>query len=248
MDLGIGGRTAAVAAASAGLGYAAAEALAAEGVRVVICSRDAGRVREAAARIGRGCVGVACDVSTPEGGARFAHEARAVLGHVDIAVLNGGGPRAGGFAATGPDDYRAALDASLMASVAMTHAVVPAMRERGWGRVVAITSVSARQPIPSLILSSTARAGLTAFLTTVAREVAVDGVTVNSVQPGSHATDRMRQLHGDDPAAGVAGIPAGRMGDPADFGRVVAFLCGEPARYVTGVHLQVDGGAYAGLQ
>ena len=159
MDLGIRGRTAAVAAASAGLGYAAAAALAAEGVRVVICSRDAGRVRDAAARIGADCVGVACDVSTPEGGARFAQEARAVLGHVDIAVLNGGGPRPGGFAATGPDDYRAALDASLMASVAMTHAVVPHMRERGWGRVVAITSVSARQPIPSLILSSTARAG-----------------------------------------------------------------------------------------
>lgn len=247
VDLGIRGRTAAVAAASAGLGYAAAEALAAEGVRVVICGRDAERVRDAAARIGHDCVGLACDVATAEGGARFVEEARAVLGHVDIAVLNGGGPKAGGFGATRPEDYRAALDASLMASVAMTHAVVPGMRERGWGRVVAITSVAARQPIPSLILSSTARAGLTGFLKTVAREVAADGVTVNSVQPGSHATDRMRQLHGDDPSAGVAGVPAGRMGDPGDFGRVVAFLCGEPARYVTGVHLQVDGGAYSGL-
>jgi 3-oxoacyl-[acyl-carrier protein] reductase len=247
VDLGIRGRTAAVAAASAGLGYAAADALASEGVRVAICSRDAARARDAASRIGHGCVGIPCDVSTPEGATRFVCEAREALGHLDIAVLNGGGPKPGGFAATRPEDHRAALDATLMAAVAMTHEVVPAMRERGWGRVVAITSVSVRQPIPTLILSTTARAGLTGFLKTVAREVAADGVTVNSVQPGSHATDRMRQLYGDDPAAGVAGIPAGRMGDPADFGRVVAFLCGEPARYVTGVHLQVDGGAYAGL-
>jgi len=177
----------------------------------------------------------------------FVDLARERLGHVDILVANGGGPKPGNFAALNTADYLPALQQSLLSVVAMCEATVPAMRERKWGRVVAITSISVRQPIANLMLSNTARAGVTGFLKTVAREVAADGVTVNSVQPGSHATDRMRQLYGDDPSAGVAGVPAGRMGDPGDFGRVVAFLCGEPARYVTGVHLQVDGGAYSGL-
>ncbi len=115
------------------------------------------------------------------------------------------------------------------------------MQERGWGRVVAITSLSVRQPMAQLILSNTARAGATAFLKTLAREVAPDGVTVNSVQPGMHLTDRLVQVYGDD-------LPDRPMGDPADFGRVVAFLCGEPARFTTGVQLHVDGGDYAGLQ
>jgi 3-oxoacyl-[acyl-carrier protein] reductase len=129
----------------------------------------------------------------------------------------------------------------------MCHAAVPAMRERKWGRVVAITSIAVRQPIANLMLSNTARAGLTGFLKTLAREVAADGVTVNSVQPGVHATDRVAQVYGSTPDAAALGIPAGVIGDPADFGRVVAFLCSESSRFVTGVHLPVDGGAYAGL-
>lgn len=249
MELGIAGRRAAVAAGSAGLGFASASALAAEGVQVVICGRDRERVESAAQRIGRGCVPLVCDVSTAEGGTRFVAEAQEALGGtIDILVTNAGGPPAGTFESTPVESYPAALELNLMSVVAMCKAAVPAMRNQGWGRVVAITSVSVRQPIANLILSNTARAGVTGFLKTLAREVAVDGVTVNSVQPGFHATDRILQLNGGQaPDAATLGIPAGRIGDPADFGHVVTFLCSEHARFVTGSHLPVDGGAYAGL-
>lgn len=131
--------------------------------------------------------------------------------------------------------------------IAMTKLVVPAMQTRKWGRVVAITSVAVRQPIASLILSNTVRAGLTGFLKTVSREVAPDGVTVNTIQPGIHATDRITQLYGSTPDVGAMGIPAGVIGDPKDFGNVTAFLCSESAKFITGANLQVDGGAYSGL-
>jgi 3-oxoacyl-[acyl-carrier protein] reductase len=128
----------------------------------------------------------------------------------------------------------------------MCYEVVPAMRAQQWGRIVAITSIAVRQPIANLILSNTARAGLTGFLRTLAREVAADGVTVNSLLPGLHATERIAALHSGegDPAAG---IPAGVIGDPADFGRIAAFLCSEYARFMTGTAIQVDGGAYQAL-
>jgi 3-oxoacyl-[acyl-carrier protein] reductase len=129
----------------------------------------------------------------------------------------------------------------------MCYDTVPAMREQKWGRVVAITSIAVRQPIGGLILSNTARAGLTGFLRTLAREVAADGVTVNSVLPGIHATDRMTTLYGPDMTGAADGIPAGHVGDPGDFGTVTAFLCSEAANFVTGVALQIDGGQYAAL-
>jgi 3-oxoacyl-[acyl-carrier protein] reductase len=131
-------------------------------------------------------------------------------------------------------------------AIAMCYEAVPAMRERTWGRVCAITSIAVRQPIATLILSNTARAGLTGFLKTLAREVAADGVTVNSVLPGLHATDRVTSLYADEQSV-TAGIPAGRLGDPSDFGRIAAFVCSEPASYLTGAAIQVDGGAYGGL-
>ena len=246
MDLGISQRTAAVAAASAGLGFASAKALAEEGVRVVICSRDADRVAQAAQKIGNGCVGVVADVSTSQGALDFIRQAQEILGHIDIVVANGGGPPAGNFASTGLDLYPAALERSMLATVAMCKEVIPSMQQRGWGRVIAITSTAVRQPFANLILSSTARAGLTAFLKTVATEVAANGVTVNTVQPGTHATDRIKQLYGSMEGA-AEGIPAGVVGDPSDFGSVVAFLCSEQAKFVTGAHLQVDGGSYPGL-
>lgn len=247
MDLGIRGRTAAVAAATAGLGFASAKALVAAGVRVAICGRTSQRVAAAVAALGGDTVGIECDVATPGGASMFVEMARERLGHVDILVANGGGPKPGNFASLTVDDYLPALEQSLLSVVAMCQAAVPAMRERTWGRVAAITSVSVRQPIANLILSNTARAGVTGFLKTLAREVAADGVTVNSVQPGIHATDRITQLYGAQPDAKQLGIPAGVVGDPADFGKVVAFLCGEPARFITGVHVPVDGGSYAGL-
>jgi len=249
VDLGLAGRRAAVAAASGGLGFGAAAALAAEGARVAICGRDRGRIDDAVARIGGDCVGLVADVSDAAGGAGFVAAATEALGGVDVLVANGGGPPPGTFDSTPVDAYGGALDLNLLSVVGMCKAAIPAMRERRWGRVVAITSLFVRQPAPNLILSNTARAGVTAFLKTVSREVAGDGVTVNSVQPGLHATDRVRALYGDtlpDPVA--LGIPAGVIGDAADFGAIVAFLCSDHARFVTGVQLHVDGGSYSGLQ
>lgn len=248
MDLGIAGKRAAVAAGSAGLGLGTAVALAAEGVHVAICGRDEARLAQAAERCGPGTVPIVADVSTTEGATRFVEEATGALGGLDIVVPNAGGPPRGGFATTSVDDHRAALELSLLSVVAMCHAAVPGMRAQGWGRIVAITSIAVRQPIPGLILSNTARAGATGFLKSLAREVAGDGVTVNSVQPGTHDTARVRSGPGADVSGLAAAIPVGRLGDPDDFGRVVAFLCSAHAGFVTGAHLNVDGGAYAGLQ
>jgi 3-oxoacyl-[acyl-carrier protein] reductase len=247
MDLGLAGRTAAVAGASSGLGLAAARALTAEGVRVAICGRDRERVEAAAAGLD-GAVAVVADVSTIEGATGFVEAATEALGRVDILVPNAGGPPPGTFASTPPEAYLPALELNLLSTVAMCHAAVPSMCERGWGRVVAITSMSVRQPIPSLILSNTARSGVTAFLKTLALEVADRGVTVNSVQPGLHATDRLRSLYGGNVEAAAKEVPAGMVGDPEDFGAVVAFLCSEHARFVVGAAVPIDGGAYRGLQ
>jgi 3-oxoacyl-[acyl-carrier protein] reductase len=186
MDLGIAGRRAAVAAGSSGLGLASAAALAAEGVEVAICGRDEERLAAAAERIGDACTPIVADVGTPDGAAGFVDAACAAIGPIDILVPNAGGPPPGTFASTDVEAYRTALDLNLMSVVAMCKTAVPPMQERGWGRVIAITSVSVRQPIASLILSNTARAGATAFLKTLALEVFADGVTVNSVQPGLH--------------------------------------------------------------
>jgi 3-oxoacyl-[acyl-carrier protein] reductase len=247
MDLGLTGRTAAVAGGSAGLGFATAQALANDGVRVVVCGRDEKRAIDAALKIGNSSVGISCDVSSVVGGESFVEQATKILGHIDILILNSGGPPAGTFTSTSVESYDKAFANGLMSMIAMTKLVVPQMQSRKWGRVVAITSIAVRQPIANLILSNTARAGLTGFLKTVSREVAGDGVTVNTVQPGTHDTDRIRQLYGATPDAKALDIPAGFVGDPKDFGSVVAFLCSEPAKFITGVNLQVDGGAYTGL-
>ena len=240
MDLGIAGKRAAVAAASSGLGLESARALAAEGVVVAMCGRDAERIEAAAADVGHGAIPLVADVSTADGATGFIEAATAALGGIDILVTNAGGPPAGNFESTPLDSYQGALDLNLLSVVAMCSAAVPAMREQRWGRVVAITSVSVRQPIANLILSNTARAGATGFLKTLAREVFADGVTVNSAQPGLHATERLKSLYGDD-------APLGTVGDPADFGQIVAFLCSQQARFATGVGFHVDGATYAGL-
>jgi 3-oxoacyl-[acyl-carrier protein] reductase len=245
MDLGISGRRAAVAAASGGLGLATARALAAEGVQVAICGRDATRVEQAAADLG--AVALVADVGTPEGARDFVEQAADRLGGIDILVTNAGGPPPGTFESTPIDAYAPALELNLLSVVAMCQAAVPAMRDRGWGRVLAITSISVRQPIGNLILSNTARAGATGFLKTLALEVAGDGVTVNSLLPGSHATDRLRSLHGGDLTAAAAATPVGEVGRPEDFGAFAAFLCSDHARFVTGAAIPVDGGAYRAL-
>ncbi len=246
MELGLAGKRAAIAAGSAGLGLGAAKALVADGAKVAICGRNEERLAAAAAVLGSACTPLVIDVGNAAGGTAFVEAATAALGGIDILVTNAGGPPAGTFASTALEAYPTALDLNLMSVVAMCKAAVPAMQAQGWGRVVAITSVAVRQPIPTLILSNTARAGVTGFLKTLAREIAADGVTVNSVQPGIHATDRMVRLGNVDPVSW--GIPAGVVGDPDDFGKVVAFLCSVQAKFITGAHLPVDGGAYAGLQ
>jgi 3-oxoacyl-[acyl-carrier protein] reductase len=247
VNFGIEGRRAAVAAASSGLGLATAKALADEGVTVAICSRKRDRIDAAAKEIGPLAVPLVADVSTEEGAAEFVLDARAALGGVDILLCNGGGPPAGNFTSTPPEAYRAAVELNCLTAIAMCGEAVPPMREQGWGRVLAITSVGVRQPIAGLILSNVARSGLTAFLKTLAREVAGDGVTVNTLQPGFHDTARIRELYGGGIDPVQAGIPAGVVGRPEDFGRVAAFLCSEAASFITGTAIPIDGGAYTGL-
>ncbi len=248
MNLGIEGKRAVVAAASRGLGFGAAAALAAEGARVAMCGRHRDTIEDAAGRVGHDAVPLVADVSAPSSAAAFVAAAADALGGVDILVTNAGGPPPGTFATTDLEQYVAAIELNCLSVIAMCDRAVPAMQAQGWGRVVAITSIAVRQPIAELILSNTARAGVTGFLKTLAREVAADGVTVNSLQPGLHDTERIRELHGGDPAAAAAGVPAGTLGSAADFGAVAAFLCSDHARYVTGAAIPVDGGAYAGLQ
>jgi 3-oxoacyl-[acyl-carrier protein] reductase len=247
MDLGIEGRRAAVAGSSAGLGFAAARALAAEGVRVSICGRRRDRVEAAAASISPDVVPLVADVSSIEGAAQFVDRSIETLGGVDIIVPNAGGPAPGTFTTTAADEYLPALELNLLSVVAMCKQAVPPMQERGWGRVVAITSIAVRQPIADLILSNTARAGVTGFLKTLALEVAGDGVTVNSVQPGLHDTDRLQALHGGDPSRLAASVPTRSIGRPEDFGALVAFLCSDHAQYVTGAAIPIDGGTYRAL-
>lgn len=248
MDLGIDRKRAAVAGASSGLGFATAAALIEAGATVAICGRDRARIDDAAARLGPSAHPIVADVGSAEGGRRFVADAVERLGGIDILVPNAGGPPPGDFASTDLDAYAPALELNLLSVVGMCTEAVPHLRAQGWGRIVAITSISVRQPIPNLILSNTARAGVTGFLKTLALEVAADGVTVNSVLPGLHDTDRLRNLHGgSDPSALAAGIPAGVIGRPEDFGAVVAFLCSDAARFITGTALAVDGGANRGL-
>lgn len=247
MDLGIRSKRAAVAAGTAGLGLGVARALAAEGVSVAVCGRGQERLSATVAELGSDAVGIFADMSRTDDAERFVAEAVDRLGGpLDILVCNAGGPPGGTVATTELDEYRAALELNCLSTIALCQAAVPGMQERGWGRVVAITSVGARQPIPYLAASSTARAAVTGFLKVLSTSVASDGVTVNNLQPGLHATDRMTQLYGDQPD--TRGIPAGRAGDPDDFGALAAFLCSDHAGFITGVGLHVDGGAYQGLQ
>jgi 3-oxoacyl-[acyl-carrier protein] reductase len=248
VDLGIEGRRAAVAAASQGLGFGVAQALAREGVKVAICARRREAVDAAAAELGPGAVGIVADLSHPDGAAGFIEAARDALGGVDIVVANAGGPPPGTFETATIEQYAQAFDLNCRSTIAMCQAAVPAMREQHWGRVVAITSIAVRQPIAHLILSNVARAGATGFLKTLAREIAKDGVTVNSLQPGLHATERLTGLYDDATREEIAAsVPVGFVGSADDFGAVAAFLCSEHARFITGAALPVDGGADAAL-
>jgi 3-oxoacyl-[acyl-carrier protein] reductase len=215
---------------------------------VAIAARSAERLAAAAETFATDVVEIAADVSSPDAVEAMIADTTARLGEIDILIANAGGPPPGNFTDTDFATYEPALRLNLLSTVAMCTAVVPGMRRRRWGRVVAITSIAVREPNERLILSNTARAGVTGFLKTVAREVAADGVTVNSLQPGLHATDRLQSVYGEDLSAVAADIPTGTLGDPADFGRIAAFLCSDSARFITGAAIPVDGGASHGLQ
>jgi 3-oxoacyl-[acyl-carrier protein] reductase len=262
MDLDIRGRVAAVAAGSKGLGKACATSLAREGCAVSICGRTAGTLAEAKVEIetaepGARVLTVVADVSRAEDLARWMDETEAALGPVDILVTNTGGPAAATFLQLSEEHWLAGVESTLLNVVRLCRRVLPGMRERHWGRIVNITSLVAKQPVPILTISSTLRAGLSGLTRTLSSEFAKDGVTVNALLPGHVMTDRQVHLgEVKSKAEGIsleayfqrtaAAIPAGRMGQPREIGDAVAFLCSERAAYITGASLQVDGGAIQG--
>ena len=257
MELGLAGKVALVAAASKGLGRACAEAFAAEGARVVICARGADALENTRNQIVEttraDVVAVAADLSTMEGIENVASEALRRFGRVDILVNNAGGPPSGPFEQQPWDRWEKAVHLNLRSAVELTRLLLPGMRERKWGRVVNITSIAVKQPVGGLILSNSVRAAVTGWARTLANEVARDGITVNNVLPGYTRTDRVEQLNASRAAAeGVsideiqrrteAEIPMRRLGEPREFGSMVAFLASERASYVTAQSIVVDGG------
>jgi 3-oxoacyl-[acyl-carrier protein] reductase len=249
VDLGLGDRVALVTGGSKGIGAAIAGALAREGARVAISSRSRERIDAAATEIG--AAGFVWDSADVDAAPALAAEVEAALGPVDVLVCNTGGPPSGpdalGFAA---DDWRAAHRTLVLAPMALVEAVVPGMRARRWGRVLNVVSTTAREPSPVLMLSNSHRAAMLAAFKTIARQVAPDGVTVNSVLPGRIDTDRLAELSGSADAARALAereVPAGRLGSVEEFAAAAAFLCSAPASYVTGVALPVDGGLLRGI-
>lgn len=247
MDLGISGKRAVVAASTSGLGLATAVALSEAGCQVVVNGRTAEKVAATAESIDN-AIGVAGDLSTSAGAEAFIDEAATALGGIDILITNAGGPPPGNFADTDIGAYAAAIEMNLISMAAMCKKVVPGMQAQQWGRIVAITSTSVHTPMPTLILSNTARSGLTSLLKTLALEVVGDGITVNTVQPGVHLTPRITDIYGGGVDKLAEQTPTGRIGDPGDFGQVTAFLCSEQANYITGVSIPVDGGRFTALQ
>lgn len=262
MDFNIKNKIALVTASTRGLGRGCAEQLAGEGCRVAICSRNKEQAVQAAAEIagqtGSEVLGFAADMSSAEEIASLVESVRADLGNPDILVTNAGGPAPGTFATTPLDQYEKGINLNLMSAVRLIHGVVPAMQKKGWGRIIAITSTSVKQPIGTLLLSNTARTGLTGFLKTISTELAPDGITVNAILPGIHKTDRIVQLaehrskEENRPAEEIirdmmAANPTKRLGDPKDFGAMAAFLAGDQARYITGQSILIDGGSFPGL-
>ena len=262
MDLGIKDRVALVAAASRGIGFAAARELALEGARVFLCSRDEHRASEAAQKIheetGASVAGIGADVTDDQSVQRFVNLARERAGRVDILITNAGGPPAGTFSQVDLDMFRRAFELNALSAIRLAKLVLPGMIAQKWGRIINITSISAKQPIDGLILSNTVRAGLTGWAKTVATEVAADNVTVNNVAPGYTLTERQENLAAarskelgkskdEIIQTWATQGPMSRIGKPEEIAAAIAFLASERASYITGVTLQVDGGWVRGL-
>jgi len=257
MDLGIQGRRALVCASSKGLGRGCAEALAGEGVDLILNARGAESLEATAANIrathGVSVEAVAADITTEAGQAAVLEAA----GDIDILVTNAGGPPPGLWSDWGRDDFIAAFDANLLTPIALIKASLPGMMDRGWGRIVNITSVAVKAPIPVLGLSNTARSGLTGYVAGVSRQVAGSGVTINNLLPGLHDTDRLVTLDKvDADARGISvddarqarmqSLPAGRFGTSEEFGAACAWLCSDKAGFVIGQNILLDGGGFPG--
>ena len=257
MDLELQGKCAIVCAASKGLGRATALALAREGARVAICARNEGTLHETARSIrqatGAHVLPIVADVARADDAERLVAVSAAELGAIDILVTNTGGPKSALFSTLSDEDWREAIDSVLMSVVRLSRAVIPHMRRRGGGRIINITSISAKQPVEGLVLSNALRAGVTGLARTLANEVAAENILVNCVAPGYTLTDRVVELA--DAAAAREGIsaeavqqrtvgkiPMQRMASPEEFADVVVFLASARASYVTGTTLQVDGG------
>lgn len=247
MNLGLAGRRAVVGGASGGLGLATAAALVEEGVEVLLVSRDAERLEAARETLGKRAQFFASDLSTREGARAVVEEAHRRFETTDILIANTGGPPPGLAAGVDVEVLEASIDRCLLTMVELCSGLLPGMTKQGWGRIVAITSTGVRQPLSAMVNSNAARAGLTGYLKTLAREVIGQGVTVNSILPGSQMTARLESLIGEGMEGYLANHPAQRAGRPEDFGRIAAFLCSEPANYLTGVALSVDGGADTSL-
>jgi 3-oxoacyl-[acyl-carrier protein] reductase len=256
VELGLQGRAAAVAASSRGLGRAVAVALAREGCDVAISARDEAALRNAEDEIrdiGVRVLATPLDLAKPDAAVRFVDGAAEAFGRLDVLFTNTGGPPVGGWDSFGDAEYHAALEANLLAHVRMCRAAVPHMRRGGYGRIVMLGSLSMKQPAPGLVLSTTARAGLTGFAKSLADEIASSGITVNCIAPGRILTDRIRSL-ADERArrtgepieralqAFESDIPLGRMGAPDELAALAVFLASERASYVTGTVIPVDGG------
>lgn len=262
MNLGIANKVALVAAASKGLGKAAAMALAQEGCVVAIAARRVADLEQAAEEIraatGARVLPVPADVASAADCEALVERVQAELGPVEILVNNAGGPRPGVFSDMADDDWLAAVELNLLSAIRLTRLALPEMRARRWGRIINITSLSVKQPIPNLILSNAVRAAVVGMAKTLSLEVAAEGITVNNVCPGYTLTDRVRHLNAARAAAegrtveeimaeSLAAIPMKRLGKPDELAALIAFLASQQAAYITGATIQVDGGAVQSL-
>jgi 3-oxoacyl-[acyl-carrier protein] reductase len=239
LDLGLAKKRALVTGASRGLGKAIARELKAEGAEVAICAREPHRLKATAEELG--AIGLVCNLSEPGAATDLVQQAAERLGGIDILVVNTGGPPGAGFDDVSDEIWRQAFEGLWMSSIGLIRACLPGMRERHWGRIMIVTSVSAREPLQNLMISNALRPGLHGLVNSLSREVAGAGITVNALMPGYTLTERLQEL-GVDEAKATTHVPAGRMGRPEELAALATFLASERAAYICGQAIACDGG------